>query len=67
VEPYQQAMRAGLNGELTNHYAARLSAANLARLAHIKPGRTGGTCRGSYCPPVCSERCARTTPAATAG
>ena len=32
-------MRAGLNGELTNHYAARLSAANLARLAHIKPGQ----------------------------
>lgn len=39
VGPYQQAMRAGLNGELTNHYAARLSAANLARLAHIKPGQ----------------------------
>jgi len=37
--PYQQAMRAGLNGELTNHYAARLSAANLARLALIKPGQ----------------------------
>ncbi len=39
VGPYQEAMRAGLNGELTNHYAARLSAANLARLAHIKPGQ----------------------------
>jgi DNA (cytosine-5)-methyltransferase 1 len=37
--PYQQMMRAGLNGELSNHYAARLSAANLARLAHIKPGQ----------------------------
>jgi len=37
--PYQQAMRAGLNGELSNHYAARLSSANLARLAHIKPGQ----------------------------
>ena len=37
--PYQQAMRAGLNGELTNHDAARLSAANLARLALIKPGQ----------------------------
>jgi DNA (cytosine-5)-methyltransferase 1 len=37
--PYQEAMRAGLNGELSNHYAARLSAANLARLAHIKPGQ----------------------------
>jgi DNA (cytosine-5)-methyltransferase 1 len=39
VGPYQAAMRAGLNGELANHYAARLSAANLARLAHIKPGQ----------------------------
>ena len=39
VGPYQQAMRAGLNGELSNHYAARLSAANLARLALIKPGQ----------------------------
>jgi DNA (cytosine-5)-methyltransferase 1 len=36
---YQEIMRAGLNGELFNHYAARLSAANLARLAHIKPGQ----------------------------
>lgn len=35
---YQKTMRAGLNGELFNHYAARLSASNLARLAHIKPG-----------------------------
>jgi DNA (cytosine-5)-methyltransferase 1 len=32
-------MRAGLNGELSNHYAARLSESNLARLAHIKPGQ----------------------------
>ena len=39
VGPYQEMMRAGLNGELSNHYAARLSAANLARLAHIKPGQ----------------------------
>jgi DNA (cytosine-5)-methyltransferase 1 len=39
VGPYQQSMREGLNGELFNHYAARLSAANLARLAHIKPGQ----------------------------
>ena len=39
VGSYQQAMRAGLNGELTNHYAARLSPANLARLAQIKPGQ----------------------------
>lgn len=37
--PYQETMRAGLNGDLSNHYAARLSAANLARLAHIKPGQ----------------------------
>jgi DNA (cytosine-5)-methyltransferase 1 len=37
--PYQEAMRAGLNGELSNHYAARLSEANLARLSHIKPGQ----------------------------
>jgi DNA (cytosine-5)-methyltransferase 1 len=37
--PYQETMRAGLNGELYNHYAARLSAANIARLARIKPGQ----------------------------
>jgi DNA (cytosine-5)-methyltransferase 1 len=37
--PYQSAMRAGLNGQLTNHYAARLSPANLARLALIEPGQ----------------------------
>jgi|HubBroStandDraft_1064217.scaffolds.fasta_scaffold18418_2 DNA (cytosine-5)-methyltransferase 1 len=37
--PYQTAMRAGLNGQLTNHYAARLSPANLARLALIEPGQ----------------------------
>jgi DNA (cytosine-5)-methyltransferase 1 len=36
---FQKDMRAGLNGELTNHYAARLSPANLARLAKIKPGQ----------------------------
>ena len=39
VGPYQETMRAGLNGELSNHYAARLSPANLTRLAHIKPGQ----------------------------
>ena len=39
VGPYQKIMRAGLNGELSNHYAARLSAANLARLALIQPGQ----------------------------
>lgn len=39
VGAYQEAMRADLNEELANHYAARLSAANLARLALIKPGQ----------------------------
>ena len=39
VGPYQEAMRTGLNGELSNHYAARLSPENLTRLAHIKPGQ----------------------------
>ena len=39
VGPFQTAMRAGLNGELTNHYAARLSLVNLARLSLIKPGQ----------------------------
>jgi DNA (cytosine-5)-methyltransferase 1 len=37
--PYQEAMRAGLHDELYNHYAARLSAANLARLERIRPGQ----------------------------
>jgi DNA (cytosine-5)-methyltransferase 1 len=36
---YQLAMRAGLNGELHNHYAASLSRANLDRLALLKPGQ----------------------------
>jgi DNA (cytosine-5)-methyltransferase 1 len=36
---YQTAMREGLNGELSSHYAARLSAANLARIAILKPGQ----------------------------
>lgn len=39
VGRYQEMMRAGLNGELSNHYAARLSEANLTRLAQIKPGQ----------------------------
>jgi len=39
VSPYQKTMRAGLNGELSNHYAARLSPANLTRMAGIKPGQ----------------------------
>ena len=37
--PYQQHMRDGLTDELWNHYAARLSAANLARIAVLKPGQ----------------------------
>jgi DNA (cytosine-5)-methyltransferase 1 len=37
--PYQQMMRAGLDTELFNHYAARLSDANLKRLALLKPGQ----------------------------
>jgi DNA (cytosine-5)-methyltransferase 1 len=37
--PYQQRMRAGLGTELFNHYAARLSEANLKRLALLKPGQ----------------------------
>ena len=36
---YQQAMRQGLDHELFNHYAARLSAANLARIAMLAPGQ----------------------------
>jgi DNA (cytosine-5)-methyltransferase 1 len=40
---YQREMRASLNGEvagfLANHYAANLSAANLARLKLLKPGQ----------------------------
>ena len=39
VGPYQKMMRTGLNGELSSHYAARLSPVNLARLAQIKPGQ----------------------------
>jgi DNA (cytosine-5)-methyltransferase 1 len=36
---YQQAMREGLEGELWNHYAARLSAANIARISRLRPGQ----------------------------
>jgi len=36
---YQQLMRDGLTTELFNHYAARLSPANLVRLARLKPGQ----------------------------
>jgi DNA (cytosine-5)-methyltransferase 1 len=36
---YQRAMRQQLDHELFNHYAARLSPANLARLARLAPGQ----------------------------
>lgn len=36
---YQRSMRQGLDHELFNHYAARLSADNLARLAMLSPGQ----------------------------
>lgn len=36
--PFQQAMRSGSKA-LHNHYAARLSASNLARIAHLMPGQ----------------------------
>lgn len=36
---YQVAMREGLGSELSNHYAARLSQANLARMALLGPGQ----------------------------
>jgi DNA (cytosine-5)-methyltransferase 1 len=39
VSAYQKMMRAGLSDELSNHYAARLSPANLTRLASIEPGQ----------------------------
>jgi DNA (cytosine-5)-methyltransferase 1 len=39
VGTYQKTMRMGLNGELFNHYAARLSPVNLARLERIAPGQ----------------------------
>jgi DNA (cytosine-5)-methyltransferase 1 len=38
VSAYQRAMRNRLDRELFNHYAARLSLANLARLARLAPG-----------------------------
>jgi DNA (cytosine-5)-methyltransferase 1 len=37
--PYQESMRQGLTTELYNHYAARLSQANLDRLSFLKPGQ----------------------------
>lgn len=36
---YQRAMRAGLRNELWNHYAARLSEANLERIRRLAPGQ----------------------------
>src|ERR1022692_4247734 len=39
VGDYQRAMRTGLGTELSNHYAARLDATNLARLAMLTPGQ----------------------------
>jgi DNA (cytosine-5)-methyltransferase 1 len=36
---YQQAMREGLDRELSSHYAPRLSAANQARIAALRPGQ----------------------------
>jgi DNA (cytosine-5)-methyltransferase 1 len=36
---YQTDMRRGLEDELWNHYAARLSKANLARIAALEPGQ----------------------------
>lgn len=39
VSDYQRAMRQGLDHELFNHYAARLSSANLERLAMLAPGQ----------------------------
>lgn len=35
---YQKAMRAGLKGELYNHYAPKLSPQNMKRIEHLKPG-----------------------------
>lgn len=37
--PYQSRMREGLDSELSSHYAARLSEANRARIAMLKPGQ----------------------------
>ena len=37
--PYQQMMRKGMGRELHNHYAPRLSEANLRRIAALRPGQ----------------------------
>lgn len=36
---YQRTMRVGLRTELHNHYAPRMSEANLARIRYLKPGQ----------------------------
>lgn len=36
---YQEAMRSGSSAALFNHYAARLSKQNMARLRHLEPGQ----------------------------
>lgn len=38
ISPYQREMRKSLHHELFNHYAARLSSANIARIRHLRPG-----------------------------
>lgn len=37
--PYQEAMRAGAPLQVSNHYAAKLSKQNLARIKFLKPGQ----------------------------
>jgi DNA (cytosine-5)-methyltransferase 1 len=37
--PYQEAMREGAPKQLSNHYAARLSTQNMARIHALKPGQ----------------------------
>lgn len=37
--PYQQRMRAGAESDLGNHYAPKLSEANLARIRALRPGQ----------------------------
>ncbi|MCC6206430.1 MAG: DNA cytosine methyltransferase [Hyphomicrobiales bacterium] len=39
VSEYQKAMRYGAADILANHYAARLSKQNMARIRHLKPGQ----------------------------
>jgi DNA (cytosine-5)-methyltransferase 1 len=51
VGAYQQLMREGLRDELFNHYAARLSPGNLARLAALGPGQDWRNLPHSMLPP----------------